>query len=93
MNISPKFKGFVQDAGFANVTDEMHKAPLSPWPKDKKLKYLGRYLNVQMEKSIEAYALALFSRVLKWDAERIQVLFAGVRNDLRNLNYHMYTVL
>ena len=93
MNISPKFRGFVQDAGFLNVTEKQYKVPLAPWAKDKRLKYLGRYMNVQMAESIEPYSLALFTRVLKWDNNRSQALFAGVRQDLRNLNIHMYTVL
>jgi len=93
MNISPQFKDLVQAAGFQGVTEEQHKAPLSPWPKDKKLKELGRYLNVQMMDAIEPYSLALFTRVLKWDATRIQLLLAGVREDLQNLDYHMYSVV
>lgn len=93
MNISPQFKDLVQAAGFQGVTEEQHKAPLSPWPKDKKLKELGKYLNVQMMDAIEPYSLALFTRVLKWDAPRIQLLLAGVREDLQNLDYHMYSVV
>ena len=93
MNISPQYKSLVEGAGFSSVVEEKYKAPLSPWPKDRKLRNLGRYLNVQMMDAIEPYSLALFSRVLKWEPERIQLLLAGVRNDLRNLNYHMYSVV
>ncbi|PGH23935.1 hypothetical protein AJ80_01997 [Polytolypa hystricis UAMH7299] len=93
MNVSPQFKRFVTEAGFTSVTEELKKTPLSPWAKDKKLKKLGMYMNVQMMASIEPYSLALFSRVFEWDNNRIQALLAGVRQDLRNLDYHMYSVV
>lgn len=93
MNISPQFKSFVQNAGFQSVVEQQFKAPLAPWPKDRRYRNLGRYMNVQMLDAIEPYSLALFSRVLKWKPERIQALLAGVRQDLGNLNYHMYSVV
>ncbi|KAK2880137.1 hypothetical protein FQN49_000551 [Arthroderma sp. PD_2] len=93
MNIAPRFQEFVENAGFASVTAEKRKIPLSPWAKDKRMKALGQYMNIQMMESIEPYSLALFTRVLEWDNARIQALLAGVRKDLRNLNYHMYSVV
>ncbi|KAL1962493.1 hypothetical protein VTN77DRAFT_9614 [Rasamsonia byssochlamydoides] len=93
MNIAPHFLSLVKNAGFTAVTEETYKAPLSPWPRDPKLKELSLYMNLQMMQSIEPYSLALFSRVLKWDNSRIQSLLSRVRQDLRNLNYHMYSVV
>lgn len=93
MNISPQFKSFVENAGFQSVVENQHKAPLSPWPKDPAFRNLGRYMYVQMLESIEPYSLALFSRVLKWQPEKIQALLAGVREDLNNRDYHMYSIV
>ncbi|KUL90556.1 hypothetical protein ZTR_00397 [Talaromyces verruculosus] len=91
MNIAPHIYNLVRNAGFANVREEVQKCPLSPWPKDSRLKELAMYMNLQMMESIEPYGLALFSRVLKWDTPRIYALLDGARRDLRNLNYHMYS--
>ncbi|GAM39040.1 hypothetical protein TCE0_034f10260 [Talaromyces pinophilus] len=91
MNIAPHIYNLVRNAGFANVREEVQKCPLSPWPKDSRLKELAMYMNLQMMESIEPYGLALFSRVLKWDTPRIYALLDGVRRDLKNLNYHMYS--
>lgn len=33
----PKLKGWMEDAGFVNVHEEVFKLPLGPWPKDEKL--------------------------------------------------------
>lgn len=106
MNAAPHYKGYVLDAGFANVTEFIHKVsgallsemvvlkgqvPLSPWPSDARGKELGRWMLPQMLASVEPYALALLSRVLRWNNTEIQVLLAGVRNDIRNVNYHLYS--
>lgn len=93
MNISPQFRSFVVDAGFQNVNEELYKVPLSPWPADRRYRELGRYMNVQMMDSLEPYSLALFTRVLGWQPERLQELLARVRQDLRNPNYHMYSMV
>lgn len=50
-------------------------------------------MNIQMMDSLEPYALALFTRVLNWQPERLFALLSRVRADLRNLNYHMYSVV
>jgi hypothetical protein len=91
MNIGPLHKGNLVDAGFVDVVEDVRKVPLSPWPKDPRMKELGRYMQVQMLDAVESYGLAPLTRVLGWDGTRVQVLIAGVRQDLRNRNYHMYS--
>lgn len=48
-------------------------------------------MQLHMFESVEPYSLALFTRVLGWDNARVQALLAGVRADLRNLSYHIYS--
>jgi hypothetical protein len=67
------------------------QVPLSPWPRDPKLKEIGQYMQAQNLEAVESYGLALLTRVLGWDAHRTQALMAGVRHDLRNRNYHLYS--
>lgn len=93
MNISPLFKSFVSNAGFQDVREDLFKAPLSPWPRERRYRDLGKYMNIQMMDSLEPYSLALFTRVLKWEPERLHALLDRVRADLRNLDYHMYSVV
>lgn len=40
--------------------------------------------------AVEAYALALFTRVLGWTNEKTQVFLAAVRKELKDPNLHMY---
>lgn len=91
MNVGPLHKGRLEAAGFVDVVEDRRKVPLSPWPRDPKLKELGRYMQVQMLDAVESYGLAPLTRVLGWDTTRVQVLIAGVRQDLRNRSYHMYS--
>ena len=39
---------------------------------------------------LNAISMALFTRVLGWAPERIELLLAGVRNDLKDRRIHAY---
>jgi trans-aconitate methyltransferase len=93
MNISPQIKTMVDAAGFQDVEHLVYKVPLSTWPKDPQLKTLGAYMNLVMTEAMQAYSLALFTRVLGWDAVQVEALLAGARNDLNNRAHHLYTRL
>lgn len=43
-----------------------------------------------MSGGLQAFSLALFTRVLNWSAEEVEVFIANVRKDLRNRSYHAY---
>lgn len=51
------------------------------------------YMRMLMLEALQAYSLALFTRVLGWEQAQVEVLLSGVRADLRNLKYHLYTRL
>nr|KMM66500.1 methyltransferase [Coccidioides posadasii RMSCC 3488] len=91
MGVSKNYKQWFIDTGFENVTEEIYKVPFSPWAKDKKLKELGRYQQAMMLEALEAYSLALFTKVLNWDVNRIQLLLVGVRKELMDRSLHIYS--
>ncbi|KAL1970966.1 hypothetical protein VTN77DRAFT_2800 [Rasamsonia byssochlamydoides] len=84
------WKAKMENAGFVDVKETIFKLPIGPWPKDPKLKELGRYQQVQAIQATESYAPALFSRVLGWNSLEIDVLVAKVRNELKDPSVHMY---
>jgi hypothetical protein len=49
---------------------------------------LGTWNILQILQGLEGFTMALFTRVLGWSAEEIQVLLALVRKDLRNSKIH-----
>ncbi|KAJ5601196.1 hypothetical protein N7510_010730 [Penicillium lagena] len=81
----------MEKAGFVNVKEEIYKLPQSPWPKDPKLKDLGRYHQLNMLEAMPPYTYALLTRVLGWNRVEIEALLAGVRQELRDLSIHLYT--
>lgn len=62
--IAERAKGYMEEAGFENVTERRFKLPIGPWSKDKKLKKLGMWNLVHCESGIEGWAMALLTRVM-----------------------------
>ncbi|KAL5337989.1 S-adenosyl-L-methionine-dependent methyltransferase [Aspergillus crustosus] len=91
MDTTATWKGRLERAGFINVHEETYKLPQSPWPKDPKLKELGRYHQVNMFEAISPYCYALFTRQLGWQRPEIEALVAGIRKELRDTSIHLYS--
>jgi len=64
--------------------------PCGTWPKDPKLKDIGRYQVVQFSDAIEPFSMALLTRVLGWSKEECQVLVTKVKKELYNRDVHLY---
>lgn len=90
MNVTRHYKQWIVEAGFKNVREDIYKVPLNPWAKDPKLKELGRYQEVNMVESMEAYSLALFTRVLGMQVQEVRDFFLGVRQELVDRSLHLY---
>ncbi|PNP82084.1 hypothetical protein FNYG_04645 [Fusarium nygamai] len=90
VDCADKWKDRLIKAGFVDVQQEVRKLPIGPWPKDLKLKELGRYQAIQESKVIDSYTPKLFEYALGWSADEIQVLMAKVKNELRDPAVHLY---
>ncbi|KAL2812110.1 S-adenosyl-L-methionine-dependent methyltransferase [Aspergillus granulosus] len=88
--IAERAKGYMQEAGFVNVTEQRFKLPIGPWSKDKKLKKLGFLNRVHVENSIEGWSLALLTRVMGWKYPEVQVFLARMRSGLKDSSVHAY---
>ncbi|RMJ09508.1 hypothetical protein CDV36_010849 [Fusarium kuroshium] len=85
-----QWKSKLEDAGFKNVRQEIRKIPVGAWPKDPRLKEIGRFQGIQQMKAVESYTPAVFDRVLGWSSEEIQILVAKVRKELTDPSIHLY---
>ncbi|KAI9035622.1 class I SAM-dependent methyltransferase [Aspergillus affinis] len=92
MNIAPHLEGWMHEAGFANVTDDVYKCPVGSWPKSPRLKEIGRVGKVTTFEAVEPYSLALFTRVLGWTFEEAQNYVNKVRAELLSSPYHSYVL-
>ncbi|KAL1879649.1 hypothetical protein Plec18167_004111 [Paecilomyces lecythidis] len=86
----PLWKEKMEKAGFTGVTEWIAKVPLRPWPKDEKLREIGKYQQVQQMLGVESYTPGFFSRVLGWKNDEIQVLIANIRKELSDKSIHAY---
>lgn len=93
MNIAPELKGLIKKAGFEDVTEKVYLIPLGPWPKDQKLKELGKWVSVSTQDAVEAYGLRLYTQVLGWSPDPARIHFALVKAQLRRPSVHAYTKL
>ncbi|KPM41110.1 hypothetical protein AK830_g5450 [Neonectria ditissima] len=84
------WKEKMEAAGFVDVQEEVRKIPIGDWPKDPKLKEIGRYQSIQQIQAVEAYTPRAFSTVLGWKEEEVQIYVAKVRKDLRDPSIHLY---
>lgn len=66
------------------------KCPIGQWPKDPKLKEIGKYQAAQESQVITSYTPAVFSRVLGWQDDEIQVFMAKVKKDITSPAIHLY---
>lgn len=63
---------------------------MNPWAKDRKMKELGRYNQVNILEGMEAYTMASFTRVLGWHHNEVQTFLVGLRNELMDRSLHLY---
>ncbi|TDZ58448.1 putative methyltransferase tdiE [Colletotrichum trifolii] len=90
IDVAPQFQQMLIDAGFEDVEVRYERWPMTPWPKNEKLKELGVWFRASLMHGIEAASLALFTRVLDWEPEEAMVLCAEVRNEHKKLDIHGY---
>lgn len=87
----PKMTGWMDEAGFEPVIKTDMIVPVGPWPKDPKLKNIGRYfLHNMLDNGVENYTMALFTRA-GWDVVGVHAMLGGVRKELLDPKIHAFT--
>lgn len=85
-----KYLIFLDEDKYSLTLNTGTQLPTGRWPKDPKLKEIGKYQQVQQIQAVDAYTFALFSRVLGWSQPEIEVMCAHVRNELKDPSIHLY---
>ncbi|KAL1614208.1 hypothetical protein SLS54_009926 [Diplodia seriata] len=80
----PKLKGWVEAAGFGNVTHRLLPIPTGTWPKDRGLKEIGAFDLVQFLEGLEAISMRTMTQLRGWTVEEVQVMLARLRVELKN---------
>jgi len=90
MTMDTPLSEMLPNAGFINYQEIVLKLPVGPWPRNKKLKELGAYVQLMMESGFEAYSLALFTHSLRMDPTEVQKLIKDCKAELRTRKVHAY---
>ncbi|KEF50943.1 uncharacterized protein A1O9_13005 [Exophiala aquamarina CBS 119918] len=91
LNYACCFKNHLEEAGFVDIQTQVFKAPIGAWPKDRKLRDIGIFLQAQMSRALEAVTLGYFTRALGWSELETKVFLAQVRNEFNDRSQHLYT--
>ncbi|KAI1427453.1 S-adenosyl-L-methionine-dependent methyltransferase [Xylaria sp. FL1777] len=77
--------------GFVNVTERREAIALSPWVKGNHNKQLSLLLQHDVLSMLEPVSMALFTRVLGWEATRVLECLELVKADVQNTKIHAYS--
>lgn len=83
-----EYPGLFREAGFVDVQDRLLKRPTNDWPKDPRMKEIGRFSCLNFLEGLAGFSMAPFTRVLRWSPEEVEVLLAQVRKETTRRKVH-----
>jgi hypothetical protein len=84
----PLLKNLVETAGFSEVKEVVFRVPIGTWPKDKKLKDVGRFYKVSLEEGLDAISLRILTHLRGYSFEEAQVFNAHFRRQMKEINFY-----
>jgi hypothetical protein len=88
---SPKMAGWLEEVGFVDVDVHTKLVPVGTWPKDKKLKDIGRFFLAQMlQGGMENYSMQLFTKA-GWTETGVHAMLGEVRSEITDPEVHSFT--
>lgn len=88
-NFTPRLR----NAGFVDINVKMHKWPIGKWARGEKMKLLGRYVLEDVMDFLPSGALSLFTRVLGWTREEVELFLVDCRAELKRKDRYYYADL
>ncbi|KAL2171975.1 hypothetical protein VTG60DRAFT_1034 [Thermothelomyces hinnuleus] len=85
-----RWKGWLEQRGFEDVTEVIYKMPCNPWPKDQRLKLVGAFEMENLLQGLSGMVTRLFVKTLNWTPEQVQLFLVDVRREIKNRNLHVY---
>ena len=78
------------EAGFINITKHEFKFPIGPWPKDKRMRQAGAFGLVNLLEGIQGLSMKVFTGLLGWKVEDMEMLLAECREEIKKKSVHSY---
>ncbi|RSL39382.1 hypothetical protein CEP53_014094 [Fusarium sp. AF-6] len=79
----------MEKAGFVDIHEFEFKCPVGGWPKDPRLKEMGRFTQYGLETDTEGFVLFM-AHTLGWSKEEIQVYISHLRREMRAGKSHAF---
>ncbi|KAK5163461.1 uncharacterized protein LTR77_010643 [Saxophila tyrrhenica] len=80
----------LQGAGFAGMGRKALKWPVGPWPKDDRMKEVGRMFRADLSVVLEGVSIGLFTKALGWEPEAVRELWKEVEGEMAMAKMHAY---
>lgn len=80
----------MREQGFEDVTERSYYWATNQWVKGRQQKLQALWLGENLKEGLAAWGLSTLSRGLGWSQERIEVLIARAREDLKDSGVHAY---
>lgn len=80
----------MQAAGFVDIVQVTYKWPVNGWPKEPKMRELGRWNQLRLHDGVESFMLRLLTTAGGWSFERAQVHLAEMRRAVKDYKSHAY---
>lgn len=88
-----KYKRWMLEAGFDQVTERKFTVPANTWAKGRKNKELGALQMVNNLNGVYGLTMTVFTKGLGWAPEEVEVFLADVRRDMTDKNIHAYITM
>lgn len=80
----------MRNAGFINVICRKFKLPIGPWPRDPVLRRAGMFGLVNVLDGIQGLSLKIFTELLDYSLDDLEVLLSECRLEIRDRAVHSY---
>jgi hypothetical protein len=88
-----KFRSQLTAAGFVDVQERKFALPGNPWAKGEREKMLGLMQMTNALDGLHGMTMQLYTRVLGWSPEAVELFLVDVRKDVKNKDIHFYYVM
>ena len=86
-----EYGNYMFDAGFVDIVEKKYTWAIGPWIRGRKQKLQATWWGQNFLDGIHGWSMAIITRGMGWTPAEVEVLLAGVRNDVKNYrNIHAY---
>lgn len=84
-----RLRGYLEETGFSNVHVKWQNWPVGTWAKGSRNKAIGRWWAEDL-KDVTRNTGAIFTRVLGWKQEEVEVYAANIAKEINAQEKHMW---